>query len=131
MKPLIDASSIYEAARIDKANKLEGLHTVEIARYEIGNTLWKHTSLLGTYSPEEAAEMIQMFTDIFHVMRFLQLKGHERAVLELATELGASYYDASYIYFALRRGLPLVTDDGQMAKRGGSVGLDCYPVKDL
>jgi len=131
MKPLIDASSIYEAARTDKAKELEGLHTVEIARYEIGNTLWKHTALLGTYSPEEADEMIQMFTDIFHVMRFLQLKGHERGVLELANELGAPYYDASYIYFALRRGLPLVTEDAQMDKRGRSMGLDCYSVKDL
>jgi len=131
MKPLIDVSSIYEAARTGRANELGGLHTVETARYEIGNTLWKHTSLLGSYSAEESAEVIQLFNEAFHVMRFLQLKGHERGVLELATEPRTTYYDASYIYFALRRELPLVTEDAQMTKKGRLAGLDCYSVKDL
>ena len=131
MKPLIDASSIYEAARIGRTYELDGLYTVEIARYEIGNTLWKHTSLLGSYSIEESAEMIQLFMDIFYVMRFLQLEGHEKGVLELASELKIPYYDASYIYFALKRELSLVTEDAQMAEKGREVGLDCVSIKEL
>jgi len=131
MKPLIDASSIYEAARIGRIPVLDGLYTVEIARYEIGNTLWKHTSLHGDFSPEESAEMMLLFMDAFTVMRFLQLKGHEKGVLELASELRIPYYDASYIYFAVKHELPLITEDAQMAKKGGEAGLNCLSMKDL
>ncbi|MFH2110049.1 MAG: type II toxin-antitoxin system VapC family toxin [Candidatus Bathyarchaeota archaeon] len=131
MKPLIDASSIYEAARIDRVCELDGLYTVEIARYEIGNTLWKHTSRLGSYSIREATEMMQLFMDIFYVMNFLQLKGHEKGVLELASELKIPFYDASYIYFALKRELPLVTEDAQMSEKGREAGLECFSIKEV
>ena len=131
MKQLIDASSIYEAARIDRIPVLDGLYTVEIARYEIGNTLWKHTSLHGDFTPEESAEMMLLFMDAFTVMCFLQLKGHEKGVLELASELKIPYYDASYIYFAVKHELSLVTEDTQMAKTGREIGLDCVSIKEL
>jgi predicted nucleic acid-binding protein len=131
MKPLIDASSIYEAARIDRMPVLDGLYTVEIARYEIGNTLRKHTSLHGDFSPEESAEMMLLFTDAFTVMHFLQLKGHENGVLKLASELKVPYYDASYLYFAVKHELSLVTEDDQMAKTGREAGLNCLSIKEL
>ena len=131
MRALADASSIYEAARMEKTHVLEGLYTVEIARYEIGNTLWKHTSLLGDFSPSESGEMMQMFTRVFAVMSLFQISGHEREVLELSCELKIPYYDASYIHFACERGLSLVTEDAQLARKGKEMGLDCVSVVEL
>jgi len=131
MKTLVDASSIYEAARMGRTHLLEGLCTVEIARYEIGNTLWKHTSQFGDFTLEEATEMMQLFTEVFAVMRLIQLAGHEEGVLALGCEFKMPYYDASYIYFAAERGLSLVTEDALMAKRGGEMGLDCVSIREL
>ena len=104
---------------------------VEIARYEIGNTLWKHTSLFGDFTLEESTEMMQLFTEVFAVMRLIQLAGHEKGVLALGCEFKIPYYDASYIYFADERGLSLVTEDALMAKRGGEMGLDCVSIREL
>ena len=131
MRALVDASSIYEAARLEKTHTLKGLHTVEIARYEIGNTLWKHTSLFGDFSLDEAEELMQAFTEVFAAMRLIHLAGRERAVLGLSCDLKIPYYDASYIYFADERGLSLVTDDAQLAKKGREMGLDCFPATGL
>lgn len=131
MRALADASSIYEAARMEKTHVLEGLHTVEIARYEIGNTLWKHTSLFGDFSRGEAEEMMRLFTKVFAAMSLFQIAGHEREVLELSCELKIPYYDASYVHFAYERGLSLVTEDAQLARKGRVMGLDCVSVAQL
>jgi predicted nucleic acid-binding protein len=131
VRALVDASSIYEATRMERTHLLEGLYSVEIARYEIGNILWKHTSLLGDFSPSEAEEMMQVFTRAFAVMSLFQISGHEREVLGLGCELKIPYYDASYIYFADRQGLSLITEDAQLAKKGREMGLDCFPATGL
>jgi hypothetical protein len=41
MKPLFDSSAIFRAIKENKIEFLAGNYTLELARYELGNIIWK------------------------------------------------------------------------------------------
>ena len=90
--------------------------------YEVANIL-----LFGRSRPpaEEAAEAL---SDLFSIP--LAVEAPERdaadAALRLASQLGLSYYDASYVALAETLNCPLITADQRLARRiraGGRVRL--------
>jgi predicted nucleic acid-binding protein len=128
---LIDASSIFEAVNAEKIDVITYFSTVSIARYEIGNVLWKHTHLFKTYSMDQSLEMLKLFSDAINKMRVLDIASHELGILKLSLAIESSFYDASYIYLAKHSDLPLITEDREMARKCREIGLECYSIKEV
>lgn len=54
MKYLFDSSAIFRAIKENKIELLNGSYTLELARYELGNIIWKDHVLQSTLSKQEA-----------------------------------------------------------------------------
>lgn len=111
---------------------LEGRRTLDLARYEIGNVVWKESVLFGNISDSEARAIIEYTARIIGQMRVLRVETPEDSsgTMKLATEHGLTYYDAAYAYHATSQP-PLVTEDMQLLKKAGQIGIEAITVSQL
>lgn len=100
MSRLFDASSIFKAVKENLVEALMGDYTLEIARYELGNVLWKENVLRGNISDEEVLVLARLVKDTLGLMRLLQVDCHEEQILDTARSLKITIYDAAYVYYA-------------------------------
>ena len=117
MKYIFDASSIFTAIREKKVRSLNGNFSLEIARYELGNIIWKDHILLQTISKEEAQRAIKTIKHTLSLMDILQIAEDEDAIFETAAELRITFYDASYVHAAKAKDLGLITEDQNLIKK--------------
>jgi len=117
MKYIFDASSIFTAIREKKVRSLNGNFSLEIARYELGNIVWKDHILLQTISKEEAQRAIKTIKHTLSLMDILQIAEDEDAIFETAAELRITFYDASYVHAAKAKDLGLITEDQNLIKK--------------
>jgi predicted nucleic acid-binding protein len=126
---VVDASTIakwvlsgepYEenALRL-KADNVQGiavLHVPDIFRYKLANVLWKASRLskVGRISTSDAKSALE-------TLSHLKLNIHNQdwgeliESFEVASEIGLSLYDASYLRLGANLGVPVLTaDDGLM-----------------
>jgi predicted nucleic acid-binding protein len=116
---IFDSSSIYTAVSNDGEKVLRNVFTLELARYEIGNILWKEAVLVKRYSSGEVVFMQKEFERIFESMRFVSFSGSD--ILRIAVDLRLSFYDAAYVNAAKTTNLPLVTEDKQIFIRAAKL----------
>ena len=114
MKYLFDASSILEAITKDKIEVLSVNYTVELARYELGNTIWKRIRLLGKVNREEYTRLISLVKRVLKLMETLSIECHETQIAEVAAKLNITFYDAAYVFHAKQKNIPLVTEDKEL-----------------
>ncbi len=117
MKYIFDASSIFTAIKEKRVRCLNGKFSLEIARYELGNIVWKDHILLRTISKEEAERTIKAIKHTLALMEVLQIAENEDAVFEIAAELRITFYDAAYVHAAKARDLGLITEDQHLIKK--------------
>ena len=79
--------------------------------YEVVNALWKEVTLTKAISPQEASEIVKLFTKTLEFVKILSPHPYEDEILSTARELNITAYDASYIVLAKKNGLTLVTED--------------------
>ncbi|MEM2125675.1 MAG: type II toxin-antitoxin system VapC family toxin [Candidatus Methanosuratincola sp.] len=108
---LLDATSIFEALLRRKLRLLSGNFTISLARYELGNVIWKRGALSGDINPERQAKLLALVSEGLKLMKVIDIGGQEGNVLEIAEELKITFYDAAYIHAAKTQGVPLVTED--------------------
>lgn len=123
---LLDASSIFEALRTLSLKPLEGASTLDLARYEVGNAIWKHGNILHTLSQEESKIMIEEASRLFSLLDIADISRGEAAVLDLAGSLKTTFYDASYLHVAKEMKVILVTEDSQLAEKAHDLGLETH-----
>lgn len=128
---LLDASSIFEALKTINLRSLEGYSTLDLARYEVGNTIWKHRSLLHTLTQEEAMLLMKEASLLFSLLNVVDVSGREVAVLDLAGNLRTTFYDASYLHAAKEMGVSLVTEDPQLVEKAHDLGLETRRLAEL
>jgi predicted nucleic acid-binding protein len=99
--------------------------TIPLARYELGNAVWAECFLRKRISQSEGEKMLQTIFGILHAMEITILEGEEEgiAVLKEACKLNLTYYDAAYIYEAIKTNKVLATDDKKLAKAAEKMGL--------
>jgi len=114
MNYLFDACSIYKAIRERKLMLLMNAYTVDLAPYEIGNSILREAKQNRRITYGEAKKLIQLITSIMKVMNVLYVVDYEPEILELAFREGINFYDASYIFGALKTRSVLVTEDEYM-----------------
>ena len=96
---------------LDAAKKLVGEGSLDFARYELGNIIWKEGTIHKRLTESEQVEIIDVAVKVLGGMTLHTIDGHERSILALADNWRISFYDASYAYFAKVLDLCLVTED--------------------
>ena len=117
MKYLFDSSAIFRAIKENKIELLNGNGTLELARYELGNIVWKDYILQGKVSEQEAKLITKAIKHTLTLMDVMGIAGSEEEILETARQLKITFYDASYAYFAKMKELRLVTEDARLIKK--------------
>jgi len=117
MSYLLDSSSIFKAIRQEAVEALPGNHTLELTRYELGNILWKEYALRGRATGEELKGLSRLVKQVLSLMEVASIACREEQILDLAEGLRLTFYDASYVYLAAEKGLPLVTEDSNLREK--------------
>ncbi len=113
MTLLIDSSAILNLYMDERYAPLIGAYTTPLARYELGNAVWKRVHLLKSTKLEEGLRLLDALDTLYLKMnKITELDPGE--TIKLADEDGITYYDATYITSALDHGLTLVTDDRRL-----------------
>jgi predicted nucleic acid-binding protein len=114
---LFDSSAIFKAIKENKVEVLVGNCTLELARYELGNVLWKSLALEGKASGAEIKSLAKIVKRVLGVMEVLQISCSEEEILEIANKTKITFYDAAYAYHAMAKNLTLITEDTQLLKK--------------
>jgi predicted nucleic acid-binding protein len=117
MKYLFDSSAIFRAIKENKIETLAGNYTLELARYELGNILWKDCALQAKVSEQESKTLTQVVKHTLTIMNVLQIAGSEEEILETAIQLKITFYDAAYVQLAKEKELHLITEDSRLIKK--------------
>ena len=117
MKYLFDSSAVFRAIKENKIELLTGNCTLELARYELGNIVWKDFILQGKVSEQEAKLITKAIKHTLTLMDVMGITGSEEEIMETARQLKITFYDASYAYFAKMKELRLVTEDARLIKK--------------
>ena len=86
-------------------------YTIELAKYELINILWKLLFLERDVSKEECDHIIEIIKNTLKLMRLLNINCNEKETFDLASKLEITIYDASYVYYAKKLNLKFITED--------------------
>ena len=117
MKYLFDSSAIFRAIKENKIEILNANYTLELARYELGNIVWKDYVLQAKISEQESKMLARTIKHTLAIMDVLGIASNEEEILDAAIQLKITFYDASYAYFARAKELRLVTEDSRLIKK--------------
>jgi predicted nucleic acid-binding protein len=111
---LLDASSIFNLFQSNKFSVLLDGATIPLARYEIGNIIWKNYKIRNRISKKEAKDSGTVLFELIDSME--QIVPSPASTLTLSLEEGLTFYDSSYLVSAIETGYELVTDDIKLQK---------------
>jgi predicted nucleic acid-binding protein/post-segregation antitoxin (ccd killing protein) len=117
MKYLFDSLAILRAIKENKIGLLIGNKTLELARYELGNVIWKNFSLQARIPDRELKALAKIIKQTLNLMEITQITCSEEEILETAAQLKITFYDASYVYCTKAEELPLITEDLHLLKK--------------
>ena len=132
---LFDASSIIEILSTERRGGVdlfkEGTRT-DLTLFEVGNVVWKTRGQRGLKNPGEATSRVREAGKVLGLMAVAHLEpGEAEYVLEVVLSYGLSFYDASYLYIAIRNGLTLVTEDEALRKAAIQAGCNTERVAEI
>jgi len=84
--------------------------------YEIGSYLKKYKKI-ERVSNNEIKEMMELFNHIFEKSNINEVR-LKYEILDLSIKENLSYYDAVYLYLAMKYNLILISDDKDLIKKG-------------
>ena len=131
MTRLLDSSAIFRAIKENAIDRTADSHTLELARYELGNIVWKQHNLHKTVNREESLRLIRIIADVLDTLQIHHAKGKEDQILELAEEQVTTFYDASYLYHARELGLPLVSEDRSIIEKARRMGITASTLREI
>jgi len=117
MKYLFDSSAIFEAIKENKIDFLIGNCTLDLSRYELGNILWKIFTLQARATDTEIKALAKIIKQTLNLMEITPITCNEEEILETATQLKITFYDAAYAHNAKVKELSLITEDLHLLKK--------------
>ncbi len=117
MSYLFDSSSIFDALLREQVKVLKGQFTVDLARYELGNILWKEQALRRTMDAVRMPRLLSIAKRTLSIMNLLPVACREEEIVKLAVRFNVTFYDASYLFLAKDHSLILITEDRNLAHR--------------
>ena len=131
MKFIFDSSSIFRAIQTNRVRVLVERHTLDLARYELGNILWKEHALYRRLTRGELEDLMNIVKDVLGLMHILRTDCHEEDILRLSVRMGVTFYDASYCYFADRDRMVLVTEDRELIRNATEANIKAVTLDSL
>lgn len=119
MSVVLDASALLNLVKSLGEEALEyikGCYDLTLTLYEIGNAIWKETTILKRLTIEEASILLKQLITVHKYINIIDPQD-QLTVLKLSYELNITYYDASYIVAASELNIPLVTDDNKLKNK--------------
>ncbi len=119
MNRVFDASALLNVIRLlgtESYQYLKGSYILTLTLYEVGNALWKETTLMNKLSISEAQSLMNSMERVFRILNIAYPR-NVALTLKLAHELRLTFYDASYITVSHELDAELVTDDMKLRKR--------------
>src|SRR5208283_504168 len=117
MKYLFDSSAIFRAIKENKIYLLVGNYTLELARFELGNIVWKDYFLQAKISKDDAKMILKSIRHTLALLEVISIEGDEEEIMESAVQLKATFYDASYVCLARLKDLHLITEDLHLIRK--------------
>ncbi|MGB9756597.1 MAG: PIN domain-containing protein [Candidatus Bathyarchaeales archaeon] len=117
MKYLFDSSAIFKAIKENKIEALVGNYTLELARYELGNVLWKNFAFQAKATEQEIKILAKIVKQTLNTMEIIQINCNEQEILQAAAKLKITFYDAAYAYYANIKNSTLITEDSQLLRK--------------
>ena len=119
MKYLLDASAfILLIKKADIKSVIDCLQdslVLDLTFYEVGNVIWKESILTKFLTPEEATKLGTMAqTVLTKLNRIVSEAEAFQKILEIAQTEKLSYYDSSYVHYAKKTDLTLITEDKEL-----------------
>ncbi len=115
MTLLLESSAIFNLYAEGRYAPFLDAYTTPLARYELGNAVWKRVHLTKTTKLDEGQKLLDALDTLYLKMnKITELETGE--TLKLADENGITFYDATYIAAAIDHGLTLITDDAKLRK---------------
>jgi predicted nucleic acid-binding protein len=113
---VLDASSLMLLMKnADIQTQLEYLRTsylLDLTFYEVGNAVWKETCLTKFLTKNESENLQKKIqTVLARTDRLPCQAGDFQKILSISENERLSFYDASYLFAAIDKGLVLVTED--------------------
>ena len=115
---LFDSSAILNLFLQGKYDTLVAGATIPLAKYEIGNVLWKNYKIRGRISKKEAIESGNVLFELIDSMEMVDPP--LPSTMRIALEEGITFYDSSYIAAAVESGCDFITDDMKLREAAGS-----------
>ena len=131
MRFIFDSSSIFRAIQTNRIRVLMERHTLDLARYELGNILWKEHVLYKRLTRGELEDLMNIVKDVLRLMHILRTDCHEEDILRLSVRMGVTFYDASYCYFADRDQMVLVTEDRELIRNATEANIKAVTLDSL
>jgi len=115
---LFDSSAIFNLFLQGKYNTLVSGSTIPLAKYEIGNVLWKNYKIRKKISKKEAIEAGNVLFELIDSMETVEPP--LLFAIRIALEEGITFYDSSYVAAAIESGYDLITDDMKLREVASS-----------
>ncbi|MBA7495485.1 hypothetical protein ES702_06072 [subsurface metagenome] len=133
---ILDSSAIaiiLKRLRERSAEILEDKTTLDLARYELGNVIWKECTLEEPISPEEAVNKAEDMAKILEITKNDKIRSSKdfKGVMKHATRLKLTFYDASYLHVAKSKELTLVTEDKELSEKAKRINIKTITVSEL
>lgn len=120
---IFDASSLYIALKRGNLRSLRNAETLDLAFYEIGNSMLKELrrKLITPESFAKALNVLALMGETISVRKFGELDA--RRISDLAQSAGLTFYDASYLALADMFKETLATNDIDLGEDARRLGL--------
>lgn len=133
---VLDSSAItiiLRRLREKAAVVLEGKITLDLARYELGNVIWKECALRGLIGQEEAETKAEGLARILEITETTTVESGSdfRGTMRLALGLDLTFNDAAYLHTAMGEGLTLVTEDEELREKAKGADIRAITVDEL
>jgi len=118
----------------EKAVKiLKNQQTLDLARYELGNIIWKESVLRKTISTEEAISKAKHLAKLFKIMEIFKIETDMdfAETMKIASKLKLTFYDAAYLYIARKNKLKLVTEDKELKEKAEKINIKTSSVMEI
>ncbi len=116
---LLDASAfmlLIKKADLQTTLKcLQDSSVLDLTFYEVGNAIWKESTLTRLLTPDEAKTLQKTAQTILTKMDRVSSESDSfEKILEIAKTEKLTFYDSSYIHFAKEKELQLITEDKEL-----------------
>ena len=129
MTYIFDSSAIYSLISRKEYSYFADGFTIYLAKYEYGNILWKEFYLHKRLGAVQKKEMAEIAEKVFANIEVVGTSGYMEEVINLGAKLRISFYDASYVFFAMKKNAVLVTTDEKLTQKLNGVIAAVNPDK--